>query len=381
MMNSPAVVIGGDLNPLGIVRSLAAGGVPTVVLATDATEPAMRSRYGRKVLVPGLEGTELIEALLRIAQSFSGRAVLFLTEEKTVRTVSEHRVALEARYFIRLPPHELLMRLMHKQGFQEFAEAYHAPVPHTLQLRSPYDLGQATTMRYPCVLKPAYKHYGYGAKFKKAYVVETVNEVERLYKEIAPTLADLVLQEWIEGGDHDIYFCLQYVGEKGVTIASFTGRKIRAWPPKIGGTASCTAAWDMAAELTAATARFFSEVGFTGMGSMEYKRDPRDGRFYMVEPTVARTDFQEEVATLNGINLPLVAYRHELGLEPPRQHKKTPARIWREPVTDRWSLREQGPAPAGVAAGAQVCDAYFRLDDPLPALDLIGRRLKSRLFG
>lgn len=38
-------------------------------------------------------------------------------------------------------------------------------------------------------------------------------------------------------------------------------------------------------------------------------------------------------------------------------------------------------APAGVAARAQVCDAYFRRDDPLPALDLIGRRLKSRLFG
>ena len=36
---------------------------------------------------------------------------------------------------------------------------------------------------------------------------------------------------------------------------------------------------------------------------------------------------------------------------------------------------------AAVVARAQVCDASFRRDDPLPALDLIGRRLKSRLFG
>ncbi len=45
------------------------------------------------------------------------------------------------------------------------------------------------------------------------------------------------------------------------------------------------------------------------MGSMEYKRDRRDGRFHMIEPTVARTDFQEEVATLNGMNIPLASYR------------------------------------------------------------------------
>src|SRR5205085_1978080 len=100
-----------------------------------------------------------------------------------------------------------------------------------------------------------------------------------------------------------------------------------------GGTASCVPAPDHdAAELTRLTDSFFSAVGFIGMGSMEYKRDHRDGRFYMVEPTVGRTDYQEEIAALNGINIPSAAFRAELGVTAhsakPVQHR----RGWRDPV-------------------------------------------------
>ncbi len=64
---------------------------------------------------------------------------------------------------------------------------------------------------------------------------------------------------------------------------------------------------------------------------MEYKRDSRDGKFYMVEPTVGRTDYQEEIAVLNGINLPLVVYRGELGMSAPPPTAVTPPRAWRDP--------------------------------------------------
>ena len=48
---------------------------------------------------------------------------------------------------------------------------------------------------------------------------------------------------------------------------------------------------------------------------MEFKRDARTGEFLMIEPTVGRVDWQEEVATLNGVNIPLAAYLHEIGAE------------------------------------------------------------------
>jgi hypothetical protein len=115
------------------------------------------------------------------------------------------------------------------------------------------------------------------------------------------------------------------------------------------------------------------------MGSMEYKRDERDGRFYMVEPTVARTDFQEEVACLNGVNIPEAAYRYESGLP---QVAPTPAavpQVWREPLSDRWSFEEGGRAEDERSRGHPVRDAYWRWNDPRPWLDLMLSRIAARL--
>jgi predicted ATP-grasp superfamily ATP-dependent carboligase len=317
--------------------------------------------------------------LKRLAPELGARVVLFLTEEKTVATVSEYRAELPSSLQIRLPEHERLMALMHKQGFAELAEAIGAPVPRTVRLQSLQDLPKVSGLNYPCVLKPSEKSYEYGARFKKAYKVSTPDEMAMLYREIFPVLADMVVQEWIEGQDSDIYFCLQYIGRNGELVASFPGRKIRSWPPRIGGTASCTAAWEHEKELTDLSADFFRQVGFTGMGSMEYKRDVRDGRFYMVEPTVGRTDFQEEVATVNGVNLPFFAYCHELALPVPPLMPTNPPQIWRETQIDRWSKQEGGIVEDEAFQKHKVVDAHWRWNDPRPWFDNFFARLQNAL--
>ncbi|MDZ4104131.1 MAG: carboxylate--amine ligase [Hydrogenophaga sp.] len=340
----------------------------------------MRSRWGKARRVSTLEGPAFMNELQRAVASMGPRVLLFLTEEKTVNTVSELRASLPVSVLIRLPEHQRLMELMHKQGFQELAEAMAAPVPRTVRLQSSQDLPLVRGLNYPCVLKPSEKNYEYGARFKKAYKVGSAHEVDALYRKIEPVLADMVVQEWIEGADGDIYFCLQYIGGQGEVVSSFSGRKIRSWPPRIGGTASCTAAWEHAQELSDTTASFFRQVGFTGMGSMEYKRDARDGLFYMVEPTVGRTDFQEEVATVNGCNIPLAAYCHEMGQALPAMSPVSPQRVWRDEQADRWSREVSGEAVnAAALTGFPVVDAQWRWHDPLPWLDDISRRAADRI--
>jgi D-aspartate ligase len=375
----PAVVVGGGLNALGIVRSLAAAGVPVLVIDTDPQSPAMRSRHGRKLVCAKLEGSGFIDRLLELARDWDRAAMLFVTEEKSVIAVSEYRDRLAPRFHIRMPAHDRLMQLMHKQGFQELAESCAAPVPRTVRLQSLADLPLADKLTFPCVFKPSQKDYAYGARFKKAYKVTSTGELARLYHEIHPVTADMVVQEWIEGADSDIYFCLQYVGADGEPVSSFAGRKIRSWPPRIGGTASCTAAWEDAAELKDMTSLFFRQVGFTGMGSMEYKRDVRDGRFYMVEPTVGRTDFQEEVAALNGVNIPYAAYCYELGLAPAAETRAAVPRIWRDPLSDRWSFEEGDGIADARSQSHAVWDAYWRWNDPLPWIDFTWNRVAAKL--
>ena len=115
------------------------------------------------------------------------------------------------------------------------------------------------------------------------------------------------------------------------------------------------------------------------MGSMEYKRDERDGRFYMVEPTVGRTDFQEEVATVNGCNMPLSAYCYEMGLPIPEVVPVQPPLVWRDAQADRWSAQESGDAADQASESHTVVDSYRRWNDPVPWLDHLRTRVLQRL--
>ena len=48
------------------------------------------------------------------------------------------------------------------------------------------------------------------------------------------------------------------------------------------------------------TRRFVKRTGFVGMGSIEFKWHAGRRGYLVIEPTVGRTDWQEEIATLCG---------------------------------------------------------------------------------
>ncbi|MGD9507053.1 MAG: carboxylate--amine ligase [Geminicoccaceae bacterium] len=265
--------------------------------------------------------------------------------------------------------------LLGKMGFQRLAERRGFPVPRGVRLTLNDD-GGAAKLRYPCVVKPTTKDPRWAREFRKAYKVGEVAEVAMLWDRMCKIVSEVIVQEWIEGDDSDVYFCLQYRAPAGGPVTSFVGQKLRQWPPLVGGTASCVAAPEAAAELEDLTNRFFGSVGMVGLCSMEYKRDRRDGRFYMVEPTVGRTDFQEEIATLNGVNIPLAAYCGELGLPLPPLRRTRRAVGWRDPIGDSQAQAVSGTAV--VKPGVALRNAYWRWYDPMPFVALQLERARGR---
>ena len=370
-VDTPAVVLGAGANGLGVARSLARARVPVCLLDTDARRAEMRTRAATPLQIRATHGETLVEDLVRLGtMQFSGvRPVLFLTQEESVRTVSHHRDRLSALYRFSLPPMEVVDTLQHKEGFQRRAEQLGSPIPPLAHIRALADLPALGELRYPVAVKPGERDAAYARQFRKAYRAGSAEEAAALIRRILPVMADVVVQEWIEGPDSNIHFCLQYVDRDGQAAGSFAGRKIRSWPPQVGGTASCTAAPEVHAQLSAMTTRFFQAAGVVGMASMEYKRDTRSGEFRMVEPTIGRTDYQEEVATLNGVNLPYVAWCSELGLPlPPPAATKRPV-VWRVRSEDVQSAAAQGQCiTQGYPPGGQVADAVCRWRDPMPCL-------------
>jgi predicted ATP-grasp superfamily ATP-dependent carboligase len=364
------VVAGIDLNGLGILRALGRAHVPVVALDTDFSKPTARTRYGRKKRVAALSGPGFVSDLLTLRSQFSVDPVLLLTQEASVATVSAERGRLSRAYRFTMPSHVLMSDLLDKSRFQELAEKHGYLIPRALRISGSEINESISSLRFPCIVKPVTKQPEYAKRFAKAYKVFSPDEVTHLWLLMRDVVEAAIVQEWIEGADSDIYFCLQYRPAAGRQSVSFVGRKLCQWPPQVGGTASCVPAPEYASELNALTDGFFSKVGYVGVCSMEYKRDARDGKFYMIEPTVGRTDYQEEIAALNGINLPLVLYCAEQGKPVSPQAAKMP-RGWRDPLGYANAQR------AGAHDNAQhipptikIIDAYFRLDDPMPFFSL-----------
>jgi D-aspartate ligase len=367
---TPAVIVGADADGLGIARSLGKAGVPVIIVDTDARRPGMHSRYARPFVVKTLSGPGLIDGLLALRKSIDQSPLLFLTDDRQVRSVSEHRTQWAGAFHIRLPESDCIRQLLHKLTFQRLAERHGFPVPRAIGVHSEKDFVNFSEIQFPAVIKPGDKEVFFGSKAPRAQRVGSREEAETACRLILQEAPDLIVQEWIEGSESDIYFCLQYRGDNGLTISSFTGRKLRCWPPQTGSTASCTAAPEAEPELRHLTKAFFDKTQFVGMCSMEFKQDQRTGKFFMIEPTVGRTDWQEEVASINGVNIPLAAYCYELGRTQPLSEEIRRPLTWTYPPSYvrslvRSALSTESFRDRRPSAG-RVKSPCWSSDDPVP---------------
>ena len=359
----PAVVLGGNLGGLGVVRSLAGAGMPIFVADKEHGCPAAWSRFARFIKLPSVDGSELVKELINLAIRIGGRPVLILTTDADVNLISASRKELEPFFRFTLPSPEMVRTLYDKAQFQLLAEREGLSPPRGAILASPSELPLIRTLTPPLAIKPADKAPLVSNQQNDRPVrVEDWDEAMVRAAKMMEKAGRLAVQEWIEGDDSDIYFSLFVCSSQGEVLAHFAGRKLVCFPPAVGITAVCAAAPAMDEELARLTRLFAKRVGYKGIGSLEFKKDRRTGKLLIIEPTVGRIDWQEEIATLCGVNIPLIAYRAETATIALRESTRPESHVmWRSSIVHR--------LPAGIASpGASLRDGYFRLNDPLPGL-------------
>ncbi|MCU0224962.1 MAG: hypothetical protein MUF27_13035 [Acidobacteria bacterium] len=121
----PAIVVGAELNGLGVARPLAKAGIPVWAVASGS----------------------------------GAQAPLLLTKDEPVLWVSRHREALTAHFLVNLPDDETVRLLMNKRQFLERAQREGWPMPRTVLAGSLEELEQrAPEIPFPCILKPQLKN-------------------------------------------------------------------------------------------------------------------------------------------------------------------------------------------------------------------------------
>jgi predicted ATP-grasp superfamily ATP-dependent carboligase len=102
--------------------------------------------------------------------------------------------------------------------------------------------------------------------------------------EILAAKLGVVLQEYIPGSFTEHHFVDGYVDRTGAIKALFARRRVRIYPPDFGNsTAMLSIPLQHVCNAVESLRRVFDAVQYRGIFSAEFKRDPRDGLFKLLE--------------------------------------------------------------------------------------------------
>jgi predicted ATP-grasp superfamily ATP-dependent carboligase len=363
----PAVVVDvGWVNGLAAIRSLGRAGA--AVLAVDHRPWALglRSRYATHVPVPDPASDEdgFVAALVELGDALGSPAPIFPTHDEGLNAVARAQGELGERFLYPFPPWEELERIQDKRTQLERAEAAGLDVPRTSHPSTAAEaLAFGDELGYPVLVKPADPIEFKRRHRRQAFRCETRAELEDAYAKAEPH--EPMVQELIPGGDDSLYTLGSYLDASGKPLGVFSGRKLRQTPRLVGTCRVGEAVWVQ--EVVDAGLRLLAEFGFRGLSQVEFKRDPRDGRYRLME--INPRLFQwHGLAAACGVDLPRLAYHDLLGLPCPPASMNGGGK--------RWAITFlAGEAP--VLQRPPYVDAVFAHDDLRPAAVYAARVLRS----
>jgi D-aspartate ligase len=379
----PAVIVGLNDASLSLVRSLGRRGVRVIGLHDDSClHYYAKSRYCSERIRSGspLYGEKLVKLLLEDVLSLIDEpAVLFCATDSSVLTVTGYEKDLKPFFRFVMPPARLTNMLISKEGFHRFAVENDFLVPQTYFAYGADEIEEvARNISFPCVVKPEFRDIVWNERIRdKVLFAESRSKLTNFMKEHRIHEHPLVIQEWIDGGDSDVYFCLAYIGRTRRPLAVCTGRKLRQYPALTGSTSLAEAVW--LPELAEEALRFLRETDCVGFCSVEFKRSNKDGRFYITEPTIGRPDTQEGVFACAGIDVPYIAYADALGEETEQEHRYRNNVKWINEPLEFYSLRkslENGFRTKSFLSGYAGKRLYslWRFRDPMPTFAFLGEK-------
>ncbi|GAA0502603.1 ATP-grasp domain-containing protein [Saccharopolyspora subtropica] len=289
--STPAVVFKLDPNVLhhgglGVIRSLGRRGVPVFAVHEDTLAPAAHSRYvrGRWLWSPDPEDVEAIQyGLAEVAQRLRRPAVLIPTDDAAAIFLAEHGDPLRPWFRFAQPPAELPRQLAGKYSMYQVCRRLGVPCPEAALVRTWGEaLEFAGRVGFPLVAKLAAPWRARPGGVRSTSIVDDVDELAELGRRcVEDGAGELMLQEYIPGGEEYDWFFHGYCDGESVCRPAFTGVKERSYPAHVGLTSfgRCAENEEVRREATALLAR----LSFRGIVDLDFRWDDRDGRYKLLD--------------------------------------------------------------------------------------------------
>lgn len=285
--NKPAaVILCLTATGLSVVRSLARHGVTVHGVDANPMQIGLYSKdLASRAVISCVEQKErLLAYLLDLSAAAQRRPVLVAAGDEEIEFVCNHEDMLRKAFI--LPDSctpEFGGLLLNKIHFYRTCLSLGAEIPRTVFPQSLNDVQvMAETLRYPAIVKPGFGH-AWRERFKGRKVLE-FDSPETLilaFDKYRLDPQEMVLQEVIPGKEENIAVFGGYFNRDAKPLSVFTGQKTRQYPPLFGSGSLLESRWYP--DIAEKSIDLLRKMRFHGICGTEYKWDPRDGTWKLME--------------------------------------------------------------------------------------------------
>ena len=308
-----AVVIGGDHPGLAIVRSLGRRGIPVVVIDDQYSISSFSKYVTRVVRVPDLKHEKAaVDSVLDVGHRLKLKDwVLFPTRDENVAAFSLHRDRLAEFFRVTTPSWETIRWAWDKNNTYQLADQLGIPVPRTWNPKSVNDLPELYP-RLPLAIKPAVKENFFYATGAKAWRADTPAQLQELYNRAARDIRpeEILVQEIIPGdGLRQLSYCAFF--REGHAHSVMLARRLRQHPREFGRAATYVETIELP-EIEELSERFLRAINFYGIVEVEFKQDPRDGQYKLLDVNARAWGFHG-LGQAAGVDFPYLLFADQCG--------------------------------------------------------------------
>jgi D-aspartate ligase len=267
---------------LSLARTMTRLGAPVTVVEW---EPIVSRSRGVRSLKAAAASEQWLRSLETVAAGSQDAVVLTGTDrgsEWLARNADQ--LPANIRAFERVDGAHL--GLMNKGEADGIARRAGVAVPWVGALREPDQFPRlAAEAPWPCVIKPVLSHKWrdrYGEV--RAYLARDAQEAERLVSQPLADGTEMLINQYIPGGDDDVEEAIVVRLADGSYPVRFGCHKLRQYPTRFGETALGESS--PLPETQAIAERVLDEAGFIGVAGVETKRHAETGERWFLEVNV-----------------------------------------------------------------------------------------------
>jgi predicted ATP-grasp superfamily ATP-dependent carboligase len=279
-----ALITGSDYRGLGVARSLGRRGIPVWLLKGRGHYLAAVSKYARNSEVwPLGDEAQRVDFLLDLAKRKGVKGwVLIPTDDAVVGLVARHHDVLAKQFCLTIPPWEKLSWFCDKRQLNKLARELKVDQPWTVY---PRDREEVTQLRcsFPVIIKPALREAYNPLTAAKAWRVDDRPSLIARYDKACSMMApELIMIQEVIPGWGEAQFSYAALCQDGRPLASVVARRARQYPTDFGQFSTYVETIDDPG-VVQPSVRLLKAVRYTGLVEVEFKRDPRDGRFKVLD--------------------------------------------------------------------------------------------------